>query len=172
MFRKLKWKLVRFNMALLSLVFIAIFAVTAVLMIAANEQQTQMTLNAALHMRDDGGHQPRRSWGPSVSFWMSSKRSPHSARPGRIRRAGPTGHGNGAGTGAGTRKLLARYLPFFLRIRSGTRPFGTSGPDGVHCHAAEHPFDPVWRYYFKPALAVWVEHALCHPHGAPGQRGV
>ena len=58
MFRKLKWKLVRFNMALLSLVFIAIFAVTAVLMIAANEQQTQMTLNAALHMRDDGGHQP------------------------------------------------------------------------------------------------------------------
>ena len=47
MFRKLKWKLVRFNMALLSLVFIAIFAVTAVLMIAANEQQTQMTLNAA-----------------------------------------------------------------------------------------------------------------------------
>ena len=41
-------------MALLSLVFIAIFAVTAVLMIAANEQQTQMTLNAALHMRDDG----------------------------------------------------------------------------------------------------------------------
>lgn len=27
-------------------------------MIAANEQQTQMTLNAALHMRDDGGHQP------------------------------------------------------------------------------------------------------------------
>ena len=34
------------------------FAVTAVLMIAANEQQTQMTLNAALHMRDDGGHQP------------------------------------------------------------------------------------------------------------------
>ena len=55
MFRKLKWKLVRFNMALLSLVFIAIFAVTAVLMIAANEQQTQMTLNAALHMRDDGG---------------------------------------------------------------------------------------------------------------------
>ena len=58
MFRKLKWKLVRFNMALLSLVFIAIFAVTAVLMIAANEQQTQMTLNAALHMRDDGGRQP------------------------------------------------------------------------------------------------------------------
>lgn len=58
MFRKLKWKLVRFNMALLSLVFIAIFAVTAVLMIAANEQQTQMTLNAALRMREDGGHQP------------------------------------------------------------------------------------------------------------------
>ena len=57
MFRKLKWKLVRFNMALLSLVFAAIFAVTAVLMIVASDRQTQMSLNAALHF-PEGQHQP------------------------------------------------------------------------------------------------------------------
>ena len=46
---KTKMELVRFNMALLSLVFAAIFAVTAVLMIVASDRQTQMSLNAALH---------------------------------------------------------------------------------------------------------------------------
>ena len=56
MFRRLKWKLVRFNMALLSLVFAAIFAVTAVLMIVANNRQTQMMLDKALYLQ--GTRQP------------------------------------------------------------------------------------------------------------------
>lgn len=52
MFRKLKWKLVRFNMALLSLVFAAIFAVTAALMIVSNQRQTDFMLDRAFHMQN------------------------------------------------------------------------------------------------------------------------